>query len=70
MASFGVMLLGLKDGLPSGIEAGPLLAMVAAAFVSGYLAMLGLFGILRRGQFRWFAPYVWGLAAWTLFTLR
>ena len=41
-----------------------------AAFASGYLAMLGLFGILRRGQFRWFAPYVWGLAAWTLFTLR
>ena len=70
VASFGVMLLGLKDGLPDGVQAGPLLAMVAAAFASGYLAMLGLFGILRRGQFRWFAPYVWALAAWTLFTLR
>lgn len=70
VASFGVMLLGLKEGLPSGVEAGPLVAMVGAAFVSGYLAMLGLFGILKRGQFRWFAPYVWALAAWTLFTLR
>ena len=70
VASFGVMLLGLKDGLPDGVDAAPVLAMIAAAFVSGYLAMLWLFGILRRGQFRWFAPYVWALAAWTRFTLR
>ncbi|HGY09283.1 MAG TPA: undecaprenyl-diphosphate phosphatase [Oceanithermus profundus] len=70
VASFGVMLLGLKDGLPQGVEAGPLLAMIAAAFASGYLAMLWLFGVLKRGQFRWFAPYVWALAALTLLTLR
>ncbi len=70
VASFGVMLLGLKDGLPDGVQVGPVLAMIVAAFASGYLAMLWLFGILRRGQFRWFAPYVWGLAAWTLFTLK
>ncbi len=70
VASFGVMLLGLKDGLPDGVDARPLLAMIAAAFVSGYLAMIWLFGILKRGQFRWFAPYVWALAALTLWTLR
>ncbi|WP_457637667.1 undecaprenyl-diphosphate phosphatase [Oceanithermus sp.] len=69
VASFGVMLLGLKDGLPQGVEAAPVLAMIAAAFVSGYLAMLWLFGVLKRGQFRWFAPYVWALAVWTLLTL-
>ena len=70
VASFGVMLVGLKDGVPDGVQLGPVLAMIAAAFASGYLAMVWLFGILRRGQFRWFAPYVWLLAAWTLFTLR
>ncbi|WP_457631564.1 undecaprenyl-diphosphate phosphatase [Oceanithermus sp.] len=70
VASFGVMLLGLKDGLPDGVQAAPLVAMIAAAFASGYLAMIWLFGVLKRGQFRWFAPYVWALAALTLFTLR
>ena len=70
VASFGVMLLGLKDGLPEGVQAAPVLAMIAAAFISGYLAMIGLFGVLKSGRFRWFAPYVWALAALTFWTLR
>ena len=57
-ASLGVLLLGLKDGLPQGVGAGPVAAMAAAAFLSGYLAMLLLFGVLRAGKFRLFAPYV------------
>jgi len=65
-ASFGVLLLGLKDGLPPGVEPAPVLAMVAAAFASGYAAMLLLFGVLRAGKFRLFAPYVALLAVFTL----
>ena len=57
-ASLGVLLLGLKEGLPEGVQAGPVAAMVAAAFLSGYLAMVFLFGVLRAGKFRLFAPYV------------
>ena len=57
-ASLGVLLLGLKDGLPEGVAPGPVAAMVAAAFVSGHLAMVLLFGMLRAGKFRLFAPYV------------
>ncbi|WP_287409183.1 undecaprenyl-diphosphate phosphatase [Oceanithermus sp.] len=65
-ASLGVLLLGLKDGLPTGVEPAPVLAMVAAAFVSGYAAMLLLFGVLRAGKFRLFAPYVAAVAALAL----
>jgi len=54
-ASFGVLLLGLKDGLP---QAAPVFAMVAASFLSGYIAMILLFGVLKAGKFRLFAPYV------------
>ncbi len=66
-ASLGVLLLGLKDGLPRGVAPGPLLAMVAAAFASGYLAMLFLFGVLRAGKFRLFAPYVAAVGLVALF---
>ncbi len=61
-ASLGVLLLGLKDGLPQGVEPLPLLAMVLASFASGYLAMLWLFGVLKAGRFRLFAPYVAAVA--------
>jgi len=67
-ASLGVLLLGLKDGLPPGVEPLPVLAMVAASFLSGYLAMLLLFGVLKAGKFRLFAPYVAALAVLTLAT--
>ncbi len=65
-ASLGVTLLGIKDGLPQGISPGPLASMVIASFVSGYLAMLVLFGILKAGRFRIFAPYVLLVAILTL----
>jgi len=65
-ASLGVLLLGLKDGLPTGVEPSPVLAMVGAAFVSGYAAMLLLFGVLRAGKFRLFAPYVAAVAVLAL----
>ena len=67
-ASFGVLLLALSDldVILSQVEVLPLVLMTLGAFVSGYLAMLAVYGILRRGNFRWFAPYVWALAAVTL----
>lgn len=65
-ASLGVTLLGIKDGLPPGISPAPLASMVIASFVSGYLAMLALFGILKAGRFRIFAPYVLLVAILTL----
>jgi len=65
-ASFGVLVLGLKDGLPREVEPAPVLAMVTSAFISGYLAMLVLFGILKAGKFRLFAPYVAAVAVLAL----
>ncbi len=65
-ASFGVLLLGLKDGLPKGVEPAPVLAMVATSFASGYLAMILLFGVLKAGKFRLFAPYVAAVAVLAL----
>ena len=65
-ASFGVLLLGLKDGLPPGVQPLPLLAMVLTSFASGYLAMLWLFGVLKAGRFRLFAPYVAAVAVLAL----
>ncbi len=60
LTMFGPLLLG-------GIFAGQGQSQLQTlAFVSGYLAMLAVYGILRRGNFRWFAPYVWVLAAVTL----
>ena len=65
-ASLGVLLLGLKDELPTGVALAPVLAMAAAAFASGYAAMLLLFGVLKAGKFRLFAPYVAAVALLTL----
>jgi undecaprenyl-diphosphatase len=45
---------------------GALAGMTAASFVVGYAALVVLFAVLRRGQFRVFAPYLWLVAAITL----
>jgi undecaprenyl-diphosphatase len=66
VVSFGVAVLGADEVLASGVTAGPLLAMTAASFVVGYLALVLLFALLRRGKFRVFAPYLWAVAALTL----
>jgi undecaprenyl-diphosphatase len=66
LVSTGVAFLEADALLGAAIEPGPLAAMIATSFASGYLAILWLFRILRRGQFRWFAPYLWLVAAGTL----
>ena len=66
VASFGVTLLLLTDIGAADIAYGPLVAMMVASFVTGYVALKWLFRILRNGQFKWFAPYVWTVAAITL----
>ncbi|MAZ54022.1 MAG: UDP-diphosphatase [Trueperaceae bacterium] len=63
--SLGVAVLGLFD-LPKEIRLGSLTLMTLTSFVTGYIALYCLFAVLRRGKFRWFAPYLWLLATFTL----
>jgi undecaprenyl-diphosphatase len=66
VVSVGVALLTLDDVIGADAGWGPLLAMTVASFVVGYLSLIVLFAVLRRGRFWIFAPYVWALAAFTL----
>lgn len=66
VASAGVALLGFPEMAASDLELGPLVAMTAASFATGYLSILAVFSVLRQGQFKWFAPYLWVIAATTL----
>jgi undecaprenyl-diphosphatase len=65
-ASVGVAILTVPEVAAADIELIPFLGMFISSFVVGYLAILVLFRVLRRGQFRIFAPYVWGISALTL----
>ncbi len=64
--SLGVAILGLFE-LPKEVSLSSLILMTVTSFVTGYIALLCLLAILRRGRFRWFAPYLWSLAIFTLF---
>ncbi len=66
VVSFGVALLGIDEVRSADISAGPLVAMIVTSFAVGYVALRWVFALLRRGQFRVFAPYVWALSAVTL----
>lgn len=66
VASVGVAIITIPEVQAAELELAPFIAMLASSFVVGYLAILWLFSVLRRGKFRWFAPYVWGMAALTL----
>ncbi len=66
VASFGAAILSFSEIRNADIELVPLIAMIAASFIIGYLALQWLFVILRRGQFKWFAPYLWIVASLTL----
>ena len=65
VVSFGVAGFGLFE-VTDEVEAAPLVLMAAGSFTTGYLALFWLFALLRRGQFRWFAPYLWAVALFTL----
>ena len=66
VVSFGVAILEADTVLGERVAWGSLAAMTIASFVVGYLALLVLFAVLRRGRFRVFAPYLWALSAFTL----
>lgn len=66
VASLGVAVLTIPELSAAELEPAPVLAMFATSFGVGYLSILWLFSVLRRGKFRWFAPYLWGVAAFTL----
>lgn len=69
IASTGVALLGVTEVRAAGLGLGEVAVMAAASFASGYLALGWLFRLLRRGQFRIFAPYLWAVAGITLVSL-
>lgn len=66
VVSLGVAILGVGDVREAGVEAGPLLAMLVASFVTGLLALRLLFALLRSGRFRVFSPYLWVVGGLTL----
>ncbi len=66
VVSTGVAFLGIGEFREAELKLAPLIGMTVASFITGYIALLWLFAILRRGQFRWFAPYLWFIATITL----
>jgi len=66
VASAGVAILGLGEVRAANLGWGAIGAMTIASFVTGWVALLWLFRILKRGRFRWFAPYLWIVATLTL----
>jgi len=66
VVSVGVAVLGAEEVLAADVSWEALAAMTLASFAVGYVALLILFAVLRRGRFRVFAPYLWGVAALTL----
>jgi undecaprenyl-diphosphatase len=66
VASAGVAVLGLSEVREAGLGWRAVGWMTVASFVTGWAALIWLFEVLRRGSFRWFAPYLWVVASLTL----
>lgn len=66
VVSLGVAILGIFEIRDAELQFMPVLIMTAASFVVGYAALVWLFAILRKGQFRMFSPYLWAVATVTL----
>jgi undecaprenyl-diphosphatase len=66
VASAGVAVLGVTEVREAGLGWRAVGWMTVASFVTGWAALLWLFDVLRRGRFRWFAPYLWIVAGLTL----
>ncbi|NET47960.1 MAG: undecaprenyl-diphosphate phosphatase [Merismopedia sp. SIO2A8] len=66
IVSFGVGLMGVTDAIEEGLAFGPLVGMTISSFITGYLSLIWLFSLLKKGQFKWFAPYLWFVAVVTL----
>ncbi len=69
VVSAGVTVLGVRNVEAAHIGLGAVLAMFVASFVTGYLALMVLFAVLRRGRFRVFAPYLWAVGVITIVTV-
>lgn len=66
VASFGAAILAVFEAQEASIALVPLIAMTVASFIVGYAAVKWLFIIVRRGWFKWFAPYLWVIASITI----
>ena len=66
VASAGVAVLGITEVREANLGLAAVAWMTLASFVTGWIALIWLFRILRRGRFRWFAPYLWVAASLTL----
>lgn len=66
VASAGVALLGVTEVREADFGWRAVGLMTVASFVTGWLALIWLFRILRSGNFRVFAPYLWIVGGLTL----
>lgn len=66
VVSVGVAIIGVSEIIEAQLQLMPVLIMTVASFAVGYAALVWLFAVLRRGQFRMFSPYLWAVAAVTL----
>lgn len=66
VASAGVAVLGVAEVRDAELGWRAVGWMTVASFVTGWAALLWLFEVLRRGRFRWFAPYLWIVSGLTL----
>lgn len=61
-AILGAFVLKSRDLESWDVSVVPMAVGFVAAAVSGYLALIGLLWLVRRGDFSWFAPYLWILS--------
>ena len=67
----GALLLKIGDSV-NGVGAGAMALGFLAALMSGYVCLIFLIRVLKRGKLAWFAPYCFlaGLAAWFLSSIQ
>jgi undecaprenyl-diphosphatase len=57
LGAVAMKVIHFAEAKPTPGQLGPILAGAAAAAIVGYLALVGLFGAVRRGGLHWFAVY-------------
>lgn len=68
-AILGAQVLSINDALKEGFRYDPAALYGAlAAFLSGYVALIVLLKIVKKGRFHFFAPYCWALGGIALFS--
>ncbi len=69
VVSLGVTIMSASDLKEAQLGLGVLFAMFLASFITGFFALKLLFYILKKGRFKYFAPYLWLIATITLVKL-